>query len=885
MVVKGSKKRPAQAAQRGQGASKKRKVAADSGKPAKGKERASDRTTIPIPNAEDEGDVELSDDDAGLLEEYGTAASFLQSLDRKGIARSKKETERLHQLHKPVRKAVEDDLPSVNSHSEDEDDWSSAMSGSEPGSEAEAMSDPGEESASEAESSRAAMKRQRRRKHAGSDEEMPFERSLLADGRVQKSSSKVFLDVSEESGLESESADEEAAAASHPKVDDVSTGARFGRPAVVDVISQKSRKARVQGAKEQIAGLCQEIMGDPENSLGLLRRLHTFSLPEITTPTHPDPVPNDPMIRRLTMLSQLAVFKDIIPGYRIRALTDKEKAEKVSQMVQRTRDWEQGLVGVYQAYLRSLEVELKAKSEFAEPALHCMCTLLVEVTHFNFRVNLMTSIVAALSRRSWDKANLGSVPSTLIKVFRTDLTGEPSLEAVRLLNRMIKERKYQVHPEVLSCLFHLRLKSELGVRASETKGKATDQPHLSKKAKKVLKERKEIEKDMHEAAAEVDQEERASRHTEALKLLFVLYFSVLKNPRPTPLLPAALRGISRFAHLVNIDFFKDLLQVLKTLMTRDADTDEDGADDATAGASAATAAPDGGRDIATVQHQLLCVVTAFELLSGQADAHLSLAVSKPFVASSSALAPLRTSPPPSALTNRRAHPGPNPRSQTAPDLTTSPLHAPARPLRRRSPRHRPRRLRPPALRPPPPPRPPPRRRRPSARVRPGAPPSPSVADTLFRALTLALTPRAASAAPPPARAAAFARRLLAAALHWPPGPAARAVAFVGELAGRAPALDALFATDERGGGGVGGGGPYRWDVDDPQVANALGAGGAFWELRTLRRRTGRRACGGRRGSCSVRKCRPGSRRRDADGGERRLGIGARGAVYFGAVGA
>ena len=124
---------------------------------------------------------------------------------------------------------------------------------------------------------------------------------------------------------------------------------------------------------------------------------------------------------------------------------------------------------------------------------------------------------------------------TLIKVFRADNTGEPSLEVVRLLNRMIKERKYNVHPEVLSCLLHLRLKSELGIRASETKadkdggagagktfskgraaarrakGKAVDQPHLSKKAKKVLKERKEIEKEMHEAAAEVDKEERATR--------------------------------------------------------------------------------------------------------------------------------------------------------------------------------------------------------------------------------------------------------------------------------------------------------------------------------------------------------------------------------------
>ena len=60
---------------------------------------------------------------------------------------------------------------------------------------------------------------------------------------------------------------EEVEDTSRSRVEDVSTGARFGRPAVVDVIAQKSRKARIQGAKEQIAGLCQEILGDPENSV------------------------------------------------------------------------------------------------------------------------------------------------------------------------------------------------------------------------------------------------------------------------------------------------------------------------------------------------------------------------------------------------------------------------------------------------------------------------------------------------------------------------------------------------------------------------------------------------------------------------------------------
>lgn len=95
---------------------------------------------------------------------------------------------------------------------------------------------------------------------------------------------------------------------------------------------------------------------------------------------------------------------------------------------------------------------------------------------------------------------------------------------------MIKERHFNVHPEVLTCLLYLRLKSELGVRASESrvdkeektetntkgktanrknKGKSTDRPYLSKRAKKARKEKKEIEREVREAEAEVDKEERA----------------------------------------------------------------------------------------------------------------------------------------------------------------------------------------------------------------------------------------------------------------------------------------------------------------------------------------------------------------------------------------
>ncbi|KAG8688780.1 hypothetical protein FRC08_011261 [Ceratobasidium sp. 394] len=510
--------------------------------------------------------------------------------------------------------------------------------------------------------------------------------------------------------------------------------------------------------------------------LGLLRRLHTFALPQIPGAMSQDgtqlaPTPNDPQIRTLALLSQLAVFKDIVPGYRIRALTEHEKSEKISQMVQRTRDWEQGLVGVYQNYLKLLEAEVKAKSELEQVALRCMCTLLTSITHFNFRSNIMATVVARLSKRSWDETS-DLCSSTLITMLRADTTGEPSLEAVRLLNRMIKERRFMIHPRVLSCLLHLRLKTELGVRANrETidrdedksrekgkklrKGKKANvkegQVYLSKKAKKAIKANKEIEAEMAEAAAEVDKEERAQQQTETLKLLFVLYFRILKHPKPTPLLPAALEGIARYAHMVNVDFFKDLLQVLKELVERGT-FHEEGEGELV-------------QESEVLRQRLLCISTAFELLSGQGEA-LNIDLNDFVQHLYSLILPLSLSP--------------NIESSLPSDKKQSSVHLA------------------------------------------------SSSDLLFRALTKVFAPRTTSSAHPPWRVAAFAKRLLTAATHFPPNSAVRALEFVLALVQKHPQLDALLETDDCVANGV-----YRPDVEDPQLANAFASG--VWEVKLLGR--------------------------------------------------
>jgi nucleolar complex protein 3 len=97
--------------------------------------------------------------------------------------------------------------------------------------------------------------------------------------------------------------------------------------------------------------------------LGLLKRLLTFAGEAVTVESEENTIKlrNDPMVRQLSVISLAAVFKDIAPGYRIRKLTEKEMSEKVSQMVGQTRDWEQGLVSVYQSYLQLLEGDIRGE--------------------------------------------------------------------------------------------------------------------------------------------------------------------------------------------------------------------------------------------------------------------------------------------------------------------------------------------------------------------------------------------------------------------------------------------------------------------------------------------------------------------------------------------
>ncbi|KAI9615212.1 hypothetical protein H4Q26_011754 [Puccinia striiformis f. sp. tritici PST-130] len=597
---------------------------------------------------------DLLDEDVDLGQE---AMTFLQGLDQKGITRSSKDQKLENRKNRPKETSSSTSksyklLPKISNQNQEEEDENLddldeddlALDFDEDDDDDLTDFDTEDEGYSTDNSILEEAYFEKRKKRAtseGSTELEPTESKL-----------PIFIPMSKTSGQSeaNQPSGEQPTKSKRGKALDPSLGARFGRKPLSEILSSDlSFKNRIQCAKLEIAGLAQEAISDPEMSLGSLKRLLAMCCPTLVQP-HEDPASRhmkiDSPIRMMSILSLLAIFLDIIPGYRIRAITDAEKQTKISQMVARQREWEEGLVSVYRRYLEVCEKEVVKNTPLSACCLKSLCTLLQSKTHFNFSQNIMQIIVRKLGQREWDNLSLECAES-ITTVFKKDIKGDDSLQLVRLIVRTIKSRNYSVHPELLEVLLSLRLKNELSshIRASndrvystkdqanqrngklpwkdraahqKSKSSGTQQAEIiSKKARKIMKARAGIEEEIAEAEETVKVEEKERSQTETLKMMFGCYFRIIKLPYRSALLPVALEGFSRFAHLVNIDFFRDLLEVLRKHINGTAFNESEPPVDLT------------NEDQSTLQKKynrneyrdkLLCIVTAFELLSGQGEA-------------------------------------------------------------------------------------------------------------------------------------------------------------------------------------------------------------------------------------------------------------------------
>lgn len=390
-----------------------------------------------------------------------------------------------------------------------------------------------------------------------------------------------------------------------------------------EVKPKVSVKEQILQAKEELARIAALINEAPEDHIGSLKVLAQITSSEVST------------ITKLGLATQLAVYKDIIPGYRIRPLKDEETNARISKEVRKLRSFEQSIVKGYQKYVSELgRIAALGRAGVSEEtaslatvAVSCACNLVTSVPHFNFRGDLLKILSNKLAGRERN-VNFDSCCKAIEKLFAEDEEGNASLEAVSLLAKMFKAKDYRVDERVLNLFLHLRLLTEFLHKgstdridktvdtASSKKPKQTRE-FRTKKMRKIMKERKTIEKEMQEADAVVSHEQRDQLQAETLKLVFGVYFRILKARTPS-LMGPVLEGLVKYAHLINQDFFGDLLEALKDLIREaeqgdDASNDENAEEDDTDGAHQDDNTP--ARNI--TRESLLCVITAFALLQGQ----------------------------------------------------------------------------------------------------------------------------------------------------------------------------------------------------------------------------------------------------------------------------
>ncbi|OXB53669.1 hypothetical protein ASZ78_013386 [Callipepla squamata] len=365
------------------------------------------------------------------------------------------------------------------------------------------------------------------------------------------------------------------------------------------------RKITLQERKVHIAALASAILSDPENNIKKLKEMRAMLMEQ------------DPnvavIVRKLVMVSLMEVFKDIAPSYKIRPLTEAEKATKVKKETQRLREFEEGLVSQYKFYLENLEqtikdwkqrklkksnvVSLKAYKGLAEVAVRCLCELLVALPHFNFHNNIIVLIVPLMNDTSKTISELSC--EAIKKLFKQDKLGFASLGVVKVISGLVKGRNYNVRPEVLKVFLHLRIKEvELKKDSEDIAPKKKfmtfkeKRKNLSRMQRKWKKAEEKLERELLEAEASESKEKKLKLHTETLNIVFLTYFRILKRARKSPLLPAVLEGLAKFAHLINVEFFDDLLTVLHSLIASD--------------------------DL-SYRESLHCILSAFQILSGQGD--------------------------------------------------------------------------------------------------------------------------------------------------------------------------------------------------------------------------------------------------------------------------
>jgi nucleolar complex protein 3 len=259
-----------------------------------------------------------------------------------------------------------------------------------------------------------------------------------------------------------------------------------------------------------------------------------------------------------------------VPGYKIREITKQERETAVSKAVKSVRAFEGCLLHNYQRYLQCVETiargtvhskaSNKQKLSLRVTCARALCSLLEPLCHFNFAANLCKAVVSKLTSPHADIAS--ACRECIASFFASNRSHDVILAAVKQIAEGIKSHIHDVEPDLVKVLLQLKLvKSSVATAAHKT-----SHPHLPDDDDDI--DAQKLKQDLAEAESALDPKEEERLTTEIIDCVFQCFFRLLKaSPPNMPVLPVVLRGVSKYAHLISIDFISDIVAVVRQLAT------------------------------------------------------------------------------------------------------------------------------------------------------------------------------------------------------------------------------------------------------------------------------------------------------------------------------
>ncbi|CAD5231026.1 unnamed protein product [Bursaphelenchus xylophilus] len=392
---------------------------------------------------------------------------------------------------------------------------------------------------------------------------------LVEDQKPEEPQPKLKIIGTEEEDMEEDEEEPEEA----PKEEDLS---------LLDPIDRLVRtKELMKEAETKITNYVKSLAVDPQGQINCLSEMIKMATGQKVHSAIREPS----QLMAIACLTE--VFIDIAPGYHIRPMTEEEKNQTMKKETRKLVNFEERIVKNYLNFLTYLEKnamklvkpsvnmihEKSFTTEIGLLSINSLANLLAKLSHFNFAINLIDCMVKIAT--SAYKPVVEIATKSIQEMFKADPSFRLSLFVVKAVNQLIGSKKFKISSELLDSLLALRIKNidrrdkETEMENLKNKKHKILKEHKSKTAKKFDKQMKKVEADLKEIEASESLSNKLKTSTEVMKHLFLLYFRVLKRMPEPRLISPVLAGLSKFAHLINIDFFDDLITTLEDLIGKE----------------------------------------------------------------------------------------------------------------------------------------------------------------------------------------------------------------------------------------------------------------------------------------------------------------------------